>query len=458
MPLLPPDSTSIGSRLLLLLLVPLLAVLAISVGSDYRTALAPARAAYDKALADAALALAAYVQVRDGAIALDISPEALALLRAERFEQTYYAVYGPRGERIIGDPDLPRVPIGEDNPAFLDAEYQGQPVRAVGYRTVTRAGPVVIEVAETVVERRRAARRIVGSILVANVALIAAALLVVYIGVRTGLSPLWRLRTEIEARSPRDLRALDEARVPREVLPLVSALNRLLHTLRESNAAQQRFLTNAAHQLRTPLAGLQAQLDLLVSEPMSEAARERVERSRSAVRRAARLAAQLLSLARAESSTSLTRELTRVDLRTVAEETGPDFLDQAIARKVDLGFELEPALIDAVPWTIRELLGNLIDNAIRYGSENGRVTVRCGVRDGSPILEVEDDGPGIPQDERGRVLERFYRAQGTSGTGSGLGLAIVQEIAQLHGAQVLVGTGEGGKGTRISVNFKPLAA
>jgi two-component system sensor histidine kinase TctE len=441
-------------RVFLLLLAPIVLLLIGSIATDLHTALAPANAAYDKALADAALAVAAHVQVRDGRPMVELSPEAEALLRTSAEDTVYYAVFDADGRLTAGDSGLdPPRPRG-GNPTFYDGDYHGTPVRVVSLRATTPAGDaVVVKVAETTNNRQRLARRATGTIALSNFLLIAATLVLVYLGVRSGLSPLERIRAEIAARSPRDLHPLEEAYAPTEVRPLVDAINRLLGLLREAAAAQDRFLANAAHQLRTPLAGLQAQMDLIAREPLSGDGRTRLSHARDAIRRTAHLAHQLLSLARADPLSSLSKEFREIDLQALATESASSNLDAAIAKEQDLGFELQPAAVRGVDWLVREMLANMIENAINYCPRGAHITVRCGVSDRHSFLEVEDNGPGIPESERAKVRERFYRMPGTQGAGTGLGLAIVNEIATLHGAQLEIGAGIGGSGTRVAVRF-----
>jgi two-component system sensor histidine kinase TctE len=449
------EGASLRRRVFLLLLPPIVLLLLGSVVTDLHTALEPANSARDRALADAALAVAGHVQARGNRPHLELSPEAEALLRANTDDAVYYAVFDAQGQLAAGDAgmDPPRARPRPTNPAFYDGEYQGKPVRVVTLRAPTEAGTVVVKVAETTKGHDRLVRRATGTIALSNFLLIALTLVLVYFGVRSGLSPLERIRGEIAARSARDLRPLDDAHVPGEVRPLVEAINRLLALLREAAAAQERFLANAAHQLRTPLAGLQAQLDLLAREGLSEDGRARLNQARDATRRTAHLAHQILSLARADPVSTLSKEFREIELSVLASGSAPAHLDQAIGKDQDLGFDLHIAHIRGVDWLLRELLANLIDNAIGYCPRGTRVTVRTGLRAGAPFLEVEDNGPGIPESERVKVRERFYRVPGTQGTGTGLGLAIVQEIAELHGATLEIGTPVDGTGTRVTVVF-----
>jgi two-component system sensor histidine kinase TctE len=306
-------------------------------------------------------------------------------------------------------------------------------------------------VAETTLKRARAARELLLTSMLPGMLIAFATLLIVWFGVKRGLWPLARLSDEIKARSPRDLRPIDAAAAPEETRPLVSALNGLLEEVAHAAQNQQRFLANAAHQLRTPLAGLQAHTELALAQPMPEACRTHLEQVHQATIRTARLANQLLALARAEPGGR--GSPSEVNMRTVVEGEADAWVHQALAREIDLGFELERAPVRGDALLLREALANLVHNAIEYSPRGGRVTVRTGQREGSAFVEVEDDGPGIAPHERERVLERFYRVPGTPGTGSGLGLAIVREIAAGHGACMEVAEGMGARGCRVALTF-----
>jgi two-component system, OmpR family, sensor histidine kinase TctE len=434
-------------------------VLALSVISGYELAIRPAMLAYDQALADAAVAIAAHLDVVDGRPRIALTPQSVAIIRVDRFDEIFFSVSGPRGESLAGDEGLPTPPPGEDTIAYFDTAFRGKPLRVAAYRRLTDAGNVTIAVGETMVKRHRAARNALLALLVPNLTLILASLVLVYGGVRMGLAPLSRVRDEIEHRSAEDLRPLDLAPAPGEIRPLVQALNRLLERMRESAEAQQRFLANAAHQLRTPLAGLQAQLEVLALDPAAAAVAARLERLREATRRASHLAHQLLALARAESLPVTMQSRQALDLADIAADTGAASVAGAEAKGLELDFELDAAPVDGVGWLLKEMVVNLIDNGIRYTPGPGRVTVRTGVApDDGPVaraayVAIEDTGPGIAEAERNNVLERFYRIKGSEGTGSGLGLAIVGEIANLHGAALAIGSGAGGRGTVVTVRF-----
>jgi two-component system sensor histidine kinase TctE len=263
--------------------------------------------------------------------------------------------------------------------------------------------------------------------------------------------------SDLLGRSPRDLRPLEGSIAPTEIAPVVDAFNRLLSQLRESTAMQQRFLADAAHQLRTPLAGLQMHLELLLQRPLTADVRKEAEMMQSATLRASHLANQLLVLAKAEAGAIALAHPQEVNLRSLAHDAVQEWVPRAIARDIDLGFELCDATVEGDPLLLGELLDNLIDNALRYTPSGGAVTVRCGyVRCGyegeAACLSVEDSGPGIPIWARDKVFERFFRIEGSPGNGSGLGLAIVKEVVEQHGAALKLDA-PGDVGTRISVLF-----
>ena len=456
-----PADAALGSvrrRLLRLLLLPLITLLAISVYTDYHTAIQPALTAYDQALADAAIAVAGHVRSRDGHVVVDLPPQAVAVLRTDRYDAIYYRVSNVDGSFAAGDADLPGMgSMVDQNPHYVDVDYKGQPVRMVVYRTATDSGEVTVQVAETTRKREQLAKGLILAVTVPNVTLILATLVLVYFGVRLGLSPLARLRREIETRSATDLSPLPQSEVPEEVRPLVGSLNRLLRMVRDAAEAQKRFLADAAHQLRTPLAGLQTQLELIPPQRIAEDLRPRLLLSQEAARRLSHMAHQLLALARAEPSANVAYSMQAIDLREIVENAASTHLDRAIAQDVDIGFEPNSAPIEGSTWLLREAADNLIDNALAYTPRGGRITVRSGSHAQSAFFEVEDSGRGIPQEERRKVFDRFYRMPGSPGEGCGLGLAIVKEIVALHNGDIEIDAGPGGAGTRIRIIF-PLAA
>jgi two-component system sensor histidine kinase TctE len=438
---------SLRAHLLRLLLPPIAALLAVGAVVAYYPSLEPATQAYDQALVDIGLAIGSQVRVGESAYRFEL-PEAVdRVLRTDRFDRIYYRIMSPSGIEIAGDPQLP-APPGDQ--VAHNTMYDGRQVRVVVVQSPCGGSVCTVLVGETTLKRERLARDILLQSLFPELLIALATLVIVWFGVKRGLQPLARLSDEIKSRSAGDLRPIDAAGAPLETRPLVGALNGLLEEVSAASRSQQRFLANAAHQLRTPLAGLQAHTELALAQPMPEACRTQLEQVHRATIRTGRLANQLLALARTEPGA---RSATAaVDLKGIAGGEADTWVRQSLARDIDLGFELDPAPVQGDAFLLREALSNLVHNAIEYSSRGGRVTVRTGRRNGHAYLEVEDDGPGIAPEERERVLERFYRVPGTPGTGSGLGLAIVRDIAASHAASLFVAQGTAG-GCRVGITF-----
>jgi len=447
---------SLRALLLQLLLPSVAATLALGTYAAYRVAADPGTEAYDQSLLNTALALSERIRVQDGRVGFDLPSAAERVVRADKYDEIYYVVRGPAGERVAGDVGVPPPPEGiqaEEGVAAYDGDYEGRPVRVVAVQVPCGAQLCTVSMAETTVKRQRLARDILASSVLPQALLAAVTLGLVWFGVARGLRPLQDLSRDIGARSPHDLRPLDPGKSPAEARPLVESINHLLGEVTDANRNQQRFLANAAHQLRTPLAGLQAHAELALAQPVPEGCRAELEQVHGASVRTARLANQLLALARAEAGMNDAAGTARADLRQVIEAAADEWVHRSLERDIDLGFELEAARVRGDPLLLREALANLVHNALQYTPAGGRVTVRTRSGPAEVRVEVEDDGPGIAPAERERVLERFYRAPGTTGTGSGLGLAIVSEIASAHGARVAIGEGEGGRGCRVALVF-----
>jgi two-component system sensor histidine kinase TctE len=413
----------------------------------YYPSIEPATQAYDQALVDIGLALGSHVRVTTTEYRFDVPAAVEQVLRTDRFDSIYYRVVSPAGMEIAGDADLPAPP--GDQMAH-NTTYRGAAVRVVSVQAPCGRSACTILVGETMVKREHLARDLLLQSLFPEFLIALATMVIVWYGVKWGLKPLARLSEEIKARSAGDLRPIDAAAAPEETRPLVAALNGLLAEVSAASSHQQRFIADAAHQLRTPLAGLQAHTELALAQPMPQACRAQLEQVHKATIRTARLANQLLALARAEpGARSL---MATLDLKNIAGGEAEAWVRQSLARDIDLGFELEPAPVDGDAFLLREALSNLVHNALEYSARGGRVTVRTGRRNGHAFLEVEDDGPGIAPAERSRVLERFYRVPGTPGTGSGLGLAIVREIAASHAANISIADGSLG-GCRVEITF-----
>jgi two-component system sensor histidine kinase TctE len=441
---------SLRLRLLAWLLLPLLVVGATAATGAYLFMERRLTSAYDLDLGDIARALVPYIKARGGRITLELTDVADAILRADSTDHIYYAIRDGEGNLIAGDRHLkspPRLP-GEDLLFWYDT-LDGRSIRAVALETATGGMPVSVVAAETTNKREHASEDAMLSAIAPAALLSFAAVIAVIVGVRRGLGPLDLLREELQSRSHVDLRPVEEGHVVEELKPLVRELNLMLARLKDAQSTQARFIANAAHQLRTPIAAIVTQLEL--------AGRDAVDRdghfrnAREGAARLARLAQQVLSLAAADPVSNPVARSEPCDLGEIVKAHADAWVRSASSRRVDIEFDLAPAPIVGDPVLVGELVTNLVDNATRYGAHYVLVgTRRSGTRS---ILEVIDDGPGIPASERTRVFERFRRLDAQVTEGSGLGLAIVAEIAERHQAKVEVDEAPSGKGTRIRVSF-----
>jgi len=418
----------------------------------YFNSVAPGVISSDRRLKEAAIALMAHVQIIDGRVTLAAGDQGKPSLPPP--ELIKFALRDTQGRLLAGDTQLPAVTMSNDtSQLFAMTQVDHRSVRSLTTRFDTPAGVISITVADARPTIEPAARFGFMSTLLWDFVQLDATLVLVWVGIQLGLRPIKRLRDEIAERSPLELRPIVESSVPREIAPLFVTLNRLFAMLRSSVQSQQQFIANTAHQLRTPITGMQAQLDLLAAEPEAQPIKERLLALQVGIRQLAHSANQLLTLARADPAANIAAKNQTVDLSAVAGEVVAKFFDRALLANIDLGLEARPAGIHADPSLLDDLLSNLVDNALKYTPAGGSVTVNAGQQSGRPYLAVEDNGPGIPEAERQRVRQRFYRLPNSPGHGSGLGLAIVDEIAQLYGASLVIGPGAGGLGTKVVLLF-----
>jgi two-component system sensor histidine kinase TctE len=444
---------SLRQRLILTLLTPLIIILTVSSYFDYRLAKKTANNAHDQALADNVFDLEGHIKKQNPTIKLDLTEEAEAMLRSNTPDTLYFSVSDPSGKVLAGDDDLPKLrPTKASVVEFSEGVYHDEPVRVARHLVTINDKDYLIEVMETTRKRELASARILTAMVIPNLAVILATMLAVILGVRQGLLPLQEVERDIAARSANDLHEIEVSGNPAEIRPMLRRLNELFALLRESLEVQQRFMADAAHQLRTPLAGLQTQLDLAASEGAFSNNIERLQSIDEATTRIGHLLSQLLAYARAETSSSVKDKFEAVALDQLVEKSASIFLDGALAKNIDLGFDIKPATTQGFPWMLQEALSNLIDNAIRYTPTGGVITVSCGEDQGRAFLEVDDSGPGIPDEHLKHVFERFFRIPGSPGNGCGLGLAIVSEIVRLHGAEIQLARSEPGS-LRVRLQF-----
>ena len=451
-------STTLRRQVLAWVSIPLGILWIISAYINYDIAKRYVNVAYDRALLESALDIGRQVRVLRGRIYVDLPEVAIQMLRTRETGQLYYMVMGPDREYITGEPDIkPAQPSRTGQALYYDDTYREQAVRVAAIQlpveTEDVRGQVTVHVVEPVQPRTELIRELSIGFALPQAFVAICAFIVIWFSVTRALAPLSLLRQEIEQRSHRDLSPLSAARVPSEVRPLIESMNDLLHRLSAALSSQQRFIADAAHQLRTPIAGLRTQTELALRLSAPEEVRATLTQLQIAAEHTTHLVNQLLSLARAEPSAGHTQAMERLDFNALARATTTEWVPRALARGIDLGFDGPgtPAHVNGDDFLLREMLGNLIDNAIRYTQRGGHVTVRLKPARDAIDIAVEDNGPGIPESERNAVLERFHRVLGTGVEGCGLGLAIVREIVLRHGGQIRLRASPGEHGTLAQV-------
>jgi two-component system sensor histidine kinase TctE len=463
------EKRSLFGEILDWMLTPLLLLWPLSLALTWLVAQGIAGKPFDRALEYNLQAIAQFVAVKQGQVQLNLTGQARDILRADDSDLVYYQVRGLQGEHVSGEADFPPPPADEPPMAgkvrLRNDAIRGDEVR-VAYTWVYSGADherlLLVQVAETLAKRSTLATEIIKGVMVPQFVILPIAVLLVWLALVRGIRPLNELEQRIRARKPDDLSPLDERYVPEEVAPLVSSINDLLSRLKTSLTTQKRFLADAAHQLKTPLAGLRMQADMAQREERPEEIRRSLQQiARSSVR-ATHTVNQLLALARAET-TGRTLPTATIDLARIVTDVVQDSVPRAMDKRIDLGYDgplnvPDECLMDGNPTLLSELVRNLVDNAINYTPSGGVVTARVLVDpfSGVQILQVEDSGMGIPESERELVLQPFYRALGTNVDGSGLGLAIVHEIAQQHGASIKMEDAHPGRqppGLRVGVRF-----
>ena len=446
------------------LLAPLFLLWPMSIAITYVAAQDLANVPYDLSLSNALEVLSQQIEVEHGRANFKLSAPARLALRTRENDGVFWKVIGPTGELLGGDAELPS-PDKVASQDFDTVYYKNQMTRgfeirfAYIWRTagLREAGPVLVVAAESVERRVALANDIIKGVIIPQFLVLPIAALLIWFGLSRGVAPINALQKRLRARKPDDLSAIDARNVPVEIEPLVNAMNELLARLANNILAQQRFVADAAHQLKTPLAGLRTQAELGMRGTLSDETLTSLKQIVSGTMRATRLVDQLLLMASAENPAGI--QVMSVDLKDLAQTQTQQWVERALSKKIDLGFEASdaPLVIKGQALLLAELLNNLIDNALLYTPADGRVTVSVSTTHQGVMLAVEDTGQGIPLAERERVFDRCYRVLGTKADGSGLGLAIVREIALQHAATIRIAdsltNGPSGTGTRIEVNF-----
>ena len=468
-----PEQRTIFGEILDWMFAPLLLLWPLSVVLTFTMARSIADQPFDRALEEKSLVIAQRVSAQpQPPLALPqhlpVTSAGVVTLGAPTYR---YQIRLPDGDYVAGDPGIP-----SHDPDYLpdsgavsirNARYHGEEVRVSAVRLIannTDQQSIIIQIAETTEPREALANEIIRGLIFPQFIVLPLAIVLVWFGLTQALKPLGILQQRIQDRRPEDLSPLQIRGVPEELAPLLSSFNELLERMGELMRLQRRFIADAAHQMKTPLAGIRTQAELALRTDDPHEIRRSLEQLIRSSERAAHVLSQLLTLARTESLDQAQYKLTPVVFAAQLREWAQPWADQALSLGHDFGLEVDPSAEDEKAWInplmVCEMLNNLVDNALRYCLTNGIVTVRLRMIDGKLLLEVEDNGPGIPQAEQSLVFERFYRVLGHHASGSGLGLAIVREIAKRHQLELSLesplGAHQNASGCRFSVCF-PLA-
>jgi len=448
---------SLRRRLLVRLWLPLASVFLAGALLSFEVAVHFGNVVHDRWLLDSAMTLATQLRSTPTGSTIDLPRSAVEMFEWDRVDRIYEEVQSSGGRTLFGNGEIPAPADAPaiNQPRYYDGMIGGNAVRVVAIVAAPRgsaSGAVTIRVAETMKKRQALIREIMWLLVPLQATILFVAGAIIWLAVHSSLSGVDEIAVRLRRYDPESLvpvRDVDGA--PSEIRPLVVAINGLIRRLAEARGLQRRFVANAAHQLRTPLAALQVQTERALRETNPEHHADALAHVLAAVTRMRRVTQQMLVLTRSDA-TANTLAMTDVDLADVAREELERWADAAVDRNIDLGYEGAESGPTArgEPGLLHELIGNLVDNAIRYGDEGGEVTVS--VHANPTRISVQDNGPGIASTERTRVLDPFYRPPTSTGNGSGLGLTIAREIAARHGARIEI-AGRAPRGTRIDVVF-----
>lgn len=432
------NNWSLRSRLFVLIVLPLVLVASLAAAARYVMAERMSQHLYDNTLLAVALTISRDVVISEGDL---LTEQLLDALTNALGDPVYYRIEGPEGRFVTGYSDAPPLPdtatVEPGIPLFYDAVSLGEPVRVVTLREFIAeqqfGGWVTVDVWQTVNQREALSLQLLAQSIILMAVVISAAALLVWFGISLGLRPLLQLREAVALRSPDDLGPI-RRQVPKEVRNLVGAMNSLFARLSEAFDLRDAFISDAAHQLRNPIAAIQAQAEAATTAPSEEELRNRVTELAETARRTGRLTQQLLSMEKARGRDTLDISRT-VDLRALAQDLTKRFAEREMRRGVSVGFEMSGIArpIAADPVMLSEAIENLLDNASRYGCPNGgEVGLELDFSDDDVAIRVTDSGQGIPENVRDRVFDRFFRLNDDTSGGCGLGLAIVMKVAEAH--------------------------
>jgi len=453
------DRLTLRQRLLLWLLLPIVMLIVIWAWATYAIVLYFANLAHDRALEDTVRTLAGQIRIEPNRIDINLPPAAHRMLEFDQVDTVYFSVSDEHERLLAGNQKLPPNPENNektDKTLFYNNIINGVNLRLAEYIITSehRNGAVYVRVAETLNKRKTLAQEVLVYVLAAQFLFLSGVVLLIWYGIGRGIAPLSRIRDAIALRSHEDLSPLDESGLPVEVYEQVRVINDLMMRLGQTIAAQQRFIADATHQLRTPITVLRTQAELALRADKKDL-HAFVIKLEAASTRLSRLANQLLNLSRAETGLTGATKFNRFEM----DEWIEDVIAEYIPAALDKNIEVRVNIADGIPaihgnrQLLSEMLANLTDNAIRYTQANGKIEITTSYSSGNVVLTISDNGPGIPEAERIHVLERFYRGVEVSTEGSGLGLAIAKEILKLHNGHITLTAAAQNSGLRVTVEI-----
>ena len=462
---------SLSGQLLLWLMICLFVILSVTSIVSYSRAYRFSNLAYDRALLRVVLALAEQVDVVNNQVVIDLPEIAKNLLQYDKDDFINYRISEPNGNLVVGNSNIkpPSKRLKSGSHIYYDDTLENEKVRVAAYAlpiiNSELKGDLLIQVTETRTKREMMALEIIEEMLIPQILIMLVTALVIFLSIKHSLLPLNQLRDSLANRSHEDLSPVTTNSAPQEIIPLLDEMNDLMLRVKVGVDFQKAFIADASHQLRTPIAALQNQVELGLREPASEQVKHTLQNIAASTLHLSRLVQQLLTLARIEPSTESHYTFEKVNLTSLVQEVTSEWVPRALSKGIDLGFEADSSQALAISgnaFMLKEMLSNLIDNAIRYTPGGGEVTVALSHSDDSIMLQVMDNGIGIPPQERELVFNRFYRVEDNAGEGCGLGLAIVKEIALAHHAGISIKDGlpSGGVdghltyGINITIDFK----
>ncbi|MCB1756992.1 MAG: sensor histidine kinase [Gammaproteobacteria bacterium] len=458
---------SLRGQLLLYVLPPLFLLWGINVYWAYRSLDDAVTRAHDRTLLASARIIGDRVRLENERIRVDVPWVALDPVELDTRGRMYYQVLDDQGDFVSGFDDFPKPPAHAPRtrfyPAlvsFRDDLYLGENLRVAAFfqPVVDNNGTgkiALVQVGETMQVRQALFKELLVGTLWRQGLLVLSGVAMILLAIHAALRPFSMLRRTLfgHARAGKR-RRIDAAAVPLEIRPLAREINNYIKRLDGLHQRQRRFLADASHQLRTPLSVTMARVDHALEQNEPAHWYAALSDVRNTTRDTVRLTNQLLTLARADRGGEADKQGWQVvDLNQLVRQVCLEYSARAVGRQIDLGFEPAggPVQVEGDMTLLHEMLANLVDNAVRYSRDGGVITVRVKSLPEGQMVQVEDDGPGIPEEKRGRVFERFYRLTPGDGQGSGLGLGIVRDVLKLHDGSISLTSGENGKGLCVSL-------